>query len=380
MRASRRLFFGLVVAAAALFGYDKLKIDPDVFALDPTIELSEETRNGVPFTAPYIEGLRRLVAKQQAQPPSGDAHCQPTYLAWLGNSQLHYIHRYEKGHHAAPYWLREALDCRDATVPLGVSLPGANLQEHYALAQYLRRRLPIRAIILQLSFDDLRGDGLRDDFSTLLDTADRVALRSGSTGAEILSKAEASWKGGNRAEQNSGLDGFVQKRLEDELDAFLSRSWRMWADRKYLQTRLTVDLYDLRNLVLGIKPTTQRRMIPARYMRNMAALAGLLQEAHAHDIPVLCYITPMRQDIASPFDPSAYVNWKRELEAMAGSSGATLLDLEALIPATEWGASPRDPDLTHFTGRAHTLLAAALLRHVLALQRTGRLNGAPPAR
>jgi hypothetical protein len=371
------MIVGIVLAAAALVGYDKLKIDPDVFALDPTIELSEETWNEVPFTALFIGGLRNMVAKQQAQPPTGDARCKPTYLAWLGNSQLHYIHRYQKGDHTAPYWLRETLDCRDATVPLGVSLAGANLQEHYVLAQYLERRLPIRAIILELSFDDLRGDGLRDDFSILLDDKDRVATESSPVGAWILSKAEEAWKGRNSAERNSGLEGFAQKSLEDALDGFLSRHWRMWADRKYLQATLTVELYDLRNLAFGIKPTTLRRMIPARYERNMAALTGLLQEAQGQNIPVLCYIMPTRHDIASPFDPTAYANWKSELEATARTHGAVLLDLEGLIPASEWGASSTDADLTHFTGRAHTLLAAAVLPHVLTLLRTGRFDGAP---
>ena len=70
----------------------------------------------------------------------------------------------------------------------------------------------------------------------------------------------------------------------------------------------------------------------------------------------------------------------RELEATARTHGAILLDFEVLIPAAEWGASPTDPDLTHFTGRAHTMLAAALLPHVLTLMRTGRFDGAPPVR
>src|SRR5579862_108594 len=165
MGARVTLPVGLLIAAAALIAYDRQKIDPEAYALDPATVLSNEAWNNVPFTAPYIAGIRAMIDAQREHPPTGEPPCRPAFILWLGNSQLHFINQFRKGQHLAPYWLRRSLPCPDSTVPLGVSLPAANLEEHYVLAQYVERRLPISAIVLALSFNDLREDGLRDGFS-----------------------------------------------------------------------------------------------------------------------------------------------------------------------------------------------------------------------
>lgn len=83
----------------------------------------------------------------------------------LALTRVRYINQFQAGDHIAPYWLRSALDCPDVRVPLGVSLPNANLQEHYVLVKYIMRRVDVSVLLLGLVFDDLREDGLRDEFS-----------------------------------------------------------------------------------------------------------------------------------------------------------------------------------------------------------------------
>jgi hypothetical protein len=372
MGASIRLLLGLALALAALLVYERQKVDPVTFALDPALILSAETWNGVPFTAPEIEAIRATVEEQRNHLPSKDARCEPLFILWLGNSQLHYVDQFRKGEHTAPYWVRQALDCRDATVPLGVSLPGANLQEHYVLAAYVERMLPVRGIVLELSFNDLREDGLRDEFSGLIKQEDRAALDRTELGAAILARAEAGWQRRRRDEASPGLASSAQMRLEDRLDAVLADHWQVWKDRQYLRSRLLVDLYGVRNAVLQVKATTARKIIPQRYERNMRALDALLHEARMRGIQVIAYIAPIRQDIAKPYDPVDYASWMHQVEAMTEANGGVLLNLEAIVPAADWGPASDDADFTHFNGNGHERLAAALLPHVEAIRQGHR--------
>jgi hypothetical protein len=367
MSARITLLVGLAIAIAGLSAYNRQKLDPEAFGLDPDSILAPESWGGVRFTAPYIPNIRDMIEAQRDHPPQGNESCRPTFILWLGNSQLHYINHFEKGEHIAPYWLREALECPDATVPLGVSVSGANPQEQYVLAEYVERRLRVRGMVLALSFNDLRDDGLRDDFSGLLDASDQVEMRRVPAGEAILARAQAVWQGRNRADDNSAIAGSIQWQLENMLDASLARDWSLWANRRDLRTLLYVDLYQTRNAVFGIKSTTLRRMIPQYYERNMLALDGLLKNASERRIPLIAYILPIRPDVPKPYDPAEYDAWKREVAAITAANNAVLLDFESLVPAADWDPPSGNVDFTHFDGNAHKLLAAALLPHLQAL-------------
>src|SRR5437016_5229227 len=187
----RSLYGMLVAGAIALAGlalYDK-RINGETFALDPTVTLSTENWKGVLFTAPSVAEIKTLIAHSGGQQPI-EGKCKPLSILWLGNSQLHFINQYAQGDHVAPYWLRQAAPCPDTTVPLGVSLPNANLQEHYILASYVTTRLPIRLIILELCFDDMREDGLREEFHDFLDISDRERLARNPVGRDVVQSAD----------------------------------------------------------------------------------------------------------------------------------------------------------------------------------------------
>jgi hypothetical protein len=369
MRSAIPLLAGLAMAAIALVIYDRAKVDPTTFDLDPAMFEVAETWNGITFTGTDVPSIGAMIAQQATQVPAATAACKPLHILWLGNSQLHFIENFEKGQHAAPYLLRRSLDCADTIVPMAASLPHANLQEHYVLARYAQRRLPVTALIVELSFDDLREDGLRDDFSALLTPADRAALKQNQAGTAILERAESEWSNRNTAEENPGLDGFLQKKLEDRLNSALNAHWPLWADRKWLRSRFYIDLYGLRNAALGIRSTTIRRALPQRYARNMLALRELLRAAHADRVRTLIYIAPIRQDLASPYDKTDYAAWKQQLGDLASTTGSTLLDLGALVPGDQWGPASENADFNHFKAGGHELLAAALLPFVASTYR-----------
>ena len=363
------LLCGLALAVVGLVAYDHAKVDPTTFDLDPAMIEVAESWNGVPFTGSYPEAIQSMVAAQVGHPPAAAERCKPLDILWLGNSQLHFIEDFEKGQHTAPYMLRRLLECPDTTVPLGVSLPHANLQEQYVLTRFVRRRLPIQVVIVQLSFDDLREDGLRDDFSQLLDAADRAVLRDDPVGRAILAKAELQWQGRDLGDENAALGGFLQKKVEDAINLKLAENWRLWTDRKWLRSRLYIDLYEIRNAVLGIRSTTIRRMVPHRYAANMTALRGLLQYAASNQIRTILYVAPIRHDITSPYDQTEYESWKRDIGELARADGSKLLDFGALVTDDQWGPLSENADFNHFKAGGHELLAKALLSTVAAIGR-----------
>jgi hypothetical protein len=367
---SVRITIALALAGVALLIYGGRSIDPNKFGLDPTVVLSQEEWKGVPFTGSTINAIITVAERQRQAKLSVEPPCKPTTILWLGNSQLHFINQFQWGEHVAPFWLRKSIDCPDAFIPLGVSLPNASLQEHYVLAEYFWRRFPIRTVILQLCFDDLREDGLREEFAELLTPQDREILQRNEVGSDILARADANWKGRNRSEENSGLEGFVQKNIEDEFNARLGDLFSLWKDRANLRNLLLTDLYYTRNALLGIKPTSVRKMIPPRYHRNMQAYAAILQEAERHRIRVVAYIAPIRQDHSLPYDRSQYEAWKQQIAAMTTARGAISLNLERIIPNELWGSyHGEDVDFMHFRGKGHELLAQALLPQVAHLEK-----------
>jgi hypothetical protein len=369
-----RVAVAALIALIALHFYNQPRFDPETFGLDPTIAAPREAWHGRRFTAFRVDLIKALVADYQKHPTLAEGGCKPFTILWLGNSQLHFVNQAKPGDHIAPYWLRRSLDCPDTTVPIGLSLPNANLQEHYYLVEYVTARVPVNLIVLAICFDKLRNDGLRSEFATIVEQSDRLNLSKSAIGKKMLQVADNDWKGNNAGVQNAGLTGFAQKSLEDRLDAGLGRLSPLWEHRANLRGLVLDDLYYLRNAVLGIKGTTVRRTIPARAARNMQALEALLKDAQERKIPVVAYIQPIRQDLPIPYDPAEYAAWKQRVGKLVPRYGATLLNLEALVPGSQWGFADAKVgvDFMHFRNQGHKLVAAALAPYVRAVQKDER--------
>jgi hypothetical protein len=365
MHSIWRCLAAAAIALGLLYAYDGRHVDADTFGLAPTDGLSAESWDGQTFSASSVAAIVEVTAQIKANRPAEADSCEPFTILWLGNSQLHYVNQFERGDHIAPYWLRRELDCPASTVPLGFSLPNANIQEHYILSRYVTRRVPIRMMLLELCFDDLREDGLRPDFSALL--ADTQLDDDEQVASAIVSRAR-SQQTTDTTEENAGLEGFVQKRVEDRLDSALGDVWPLWSHRQDLRVNVLTDLYNTRNAALGITPTTVRRLIPARYDRNMEALASLLRDAREKGIAVVAYVAPIRQDIPIPYDVAEYEQWKTAVGELVREHNARLINLEELIPADLWGSYVGDAvDFMHFRGPGHQILARALLPAVTAI-------------
>jgi hypothetical protein len=301
-----RLIIALVIAFAALVRYDSYRVDVEQVGQLMANQSTSDTWRGKRITSRDPAEMLEIINERSANGPEAGQDL----ILWQGNSQLHTINQPRAGDHLAPYWLAETSGCDGCIVPLGFSLPNSSLQEHLVITHAALEKLPIRLLVYKLVFDTLRNDGLRDEIQPLLSPGVRAAMQKTAVGEEILkgfAGAKTETGGSDHAQgETASLQGFAQKPIEDWMVATLGSVFPLWDNRANLRTRLLVDLYELRNRLLGIDASTKRPIIPARFNRNMAALDAILERAKADKIPVLLYVAPIRQDQPLPYDLDAY--------------------------------------------------------------------------
>jgi hypothetical protein len=292
-------------------------------------------------------------------------------VLWLGNSQSHAINQMQDGQETAAMMVhRRMLDAGEYVI--AGSLNNANLQEHYAIVEFLLTRVDIQTIVLPAVFDDMREAGTRDEISSIFDDPDAVAnLRKNELGQRFVSSAAATDSAGN---EMAALDETVQRRVEEYLNSKLAARWKVWDQRAALRSKAFLFNYQLRNWALRIDPTSQRRMIPAYYADNRMAFEMILSAAKQRGIQVIPYIVPLRYDVAIPYDEKQYLSFKEDLTDLAAQYGFEMRNLEKLVPSEYWGTKnatslggDQELDFMHFQFGGHRLLADAIEGELLEL-------------
>ncbi|MBE0534402.1 MAG: hypothetical protein IH624_01945 [Phycisphaerae bacterium] len=284
-------------------------------------------------------------------------------ILWLGNSQLHAVNQYVEGQETAALVLHHRLRAQDADL-FTFSYPNINLQECYAVFEYLRTRLPMDVLILPVVYDDTREDGVGGDFAAIFADGPTVShLERTRMGRAMLV---------NRV-NSEGMDAFAgirrttQERVEKHLDSWLAHHSRIWELRPQARGKLFLYLHYLRNFVFRITAQTKRPMIPGRYALNMEALHACLSVAAEAKIKTLVYIVPLRRDVAIPYVQSEYDAFKKDIANAAQNHGAIFADMEDVVPAEFWGQKESttggknmELDFMHFKAEGHRLLAEQL--------------------
>ena len=123
-------------------------------------------------------------------------------------------------------------------------------------------------------------------------------------------------------------------------------------------------LYQLRNSVFGIKPSSVRRIIKGRYKRNMMALELILSSCIRNGIVPIPYIVPIRSDVEVPYDSEEYSMFVDDLLKIAHDKGVPLHDISEAVPALYWGSKDatglggeKELDFMHFQAGGHKILA-----------------------
>jgi hypothetical protein len=288
-------------------------------------------------------------------------------VLWLGNSQLHAINQPQPGARTAPVLLAEQLRPLGTEV-LGLSEPNASLQEHELMLAYAIANYQPTALILPAVFDDTREDRIRSELGFM--AQDRQVLR-------ILENSSIV----DRLRSDSVADpdcarpftpGCLQETVERAIDGALS-VWPAWNARGETRGSIAVFMYQMRNTVFGIRPTSARRRISGAYQRNMTSLREILELAQRHRVHAIVYIAPIRQDVPLPYILSEYDEFKTQAAQLASAHGASFLNLEELVPPAFWGAKAatdigggQEIDFMHFQFRGHQLLAEAARRQLEA--------------
>ena len=281
---------------------------------------------------------------------------------WLGNSQLHAINQYQPGELNSTNTLSTLLKKNNVDL-ITFSEPNANLQEQLILFNYIRTRLPIKVLILPLVFDDTREDDIRSGISSLTIEGDVKANLSNSQIGKILLKKSNE----TSSDDNNGLNGSLQAEVEKALNNFLIQHSKLWSFRDETRGLVFTYLYNLRNFVFDIKPSTKRKRILGPYKANMESLSKILSDANEAKIKTILYIAPILQGTEIPYDIDEYNTFKFEAYELAREKGVQLIDLESIVPTESWGLKDStsigldsEIDYMHFRSSGHKILATKL--------------------
>lgn len=293
-------------------------------------------------------------------------------LLWLGNSQLHGINQYKQGDRNAVEALHQALRPSGKDV-IAFSLPNANLQEHYLLFAYFVEHFKLTQLLIPVFLDDTRENGIRN---TLIDVPLGLAVQqtlAGTTiGQKILEQTVASAPSAatQGSAETAGIKATIQEKVETAMTGWLSEHSQIWRSREQARGDIYLLLYNTRNKVFGIRPESQRKIIPANYQANMAAFEAILSLAQQKGIQVQVYIPPIRHDISLPYDPNEYSTFKQYVSTLCTKYRAGWINLEKTVPDKYWkinrvgkdGASTLD--FMHFEAPGHEILADTLFDHL----------------
>lgn len=285
-------------------------------------------------------------------------------VLWFGNSQLHAINQFKTGNETATAHLHRKLK-KYNLYNLTLSQANASLQEHYLLLSYLIDKIPIKTLILPIFFDDLREDNLRPGIKTILNDINlKSKISKTFTGKQLLSRFSNKDMAGN---EKKLVDEDIKDNFENLLNKGLIKIWPLWGDREILRGILFGKLYQIRNSIFGINASTTRRMIPARYEKNISAYKDILNLSIDNNIEVLVYIPPIRNDIKIPYNIEKYSKFKKEIKKIAKEKNFHFFNLENLVPPEFWGQKTStnlnkklEVDFMHFQSRGHLLLANAI--------------------
>lgn len=293
---------------------------------------------------------------------------------WLGNSQLHAVNQLRPNQLNAPPIAFKLLD-NERIYLMAFSQPNANLQEHFLTYLYLNQKRQINYLILPVVFDDFREDGIRSDLLKFADDSHIQKILSQSpAGQKILKEKELSANKNNA--DTAALEGTIQDKVELSLNDWFDRYFGFWQARPDARGTLFTQLYLTRNTILGINPSSKRKIIKGRYQDNMNALKATLELAKENSSHALVYIAPLRNDVETPYIKSEYDSFKNEVQMLSKEQHAQFVNFEDLVPADLWGSKgattlgeKTELDFMHFQAGGHILLANEVVKHLIQAKR-----------
>ena len=283
-------------------------------------------------------------------------------ILWLGNSQLHVINQFTNGDETASKKLHKFLKKKGHYL-FTFSQPNSNLQEQLLLTIYLSQKLPIKNIILPVVFDDMRETKIRPDIEKIFNdsVSIKILLDNTKNGVNLYNNY---LNQNNNKDLASNKSISLQKNSEKLLNHNLENLSTLWENRGGLRGDVFVNLYQLRNFIFQIDPSSIRKMIPGNYLKNLNALNDLINFSKINEINIFIYTAPIRNDLKLPYVISEYTNFKNDLKKLSKELNVNYQNFESSIPNSLWGkknstsiTKEDEVDFMHFRAEGHDLLA-----------------------
>ncbi len=287
---------------------------------------------------------------------------------WFGNSQLHGMNDHRAGQEASSTQLTRILRAAGRNA-ITFSQPNASLQEHYILLEALSERFRFDTLLLPIIFDDFREMKIRFDvLEAVLYPGVKDVLASSEIGRQLISEATGTDILIQPVDQTFSL----QKNTEEWINTRLDDISEIWRTRDEARLSIYINLYNLRNLVFDINPSTKRPMLEGAFDRNWQALEAIIAVARRRGIRPVLYIAPLRPEDETLYIPHEYDSFKARLTAFASTQMVELYNLENLVPLEEWGymgavvtGEDQAIDFMHFRFEGHRRLAQELSQIIL---------------
>ena len=134
--------------------------------------------------------------------------------------------------------------------------------------------------------------------------------------------------------------------------------------------KFKIFIYQLRNTIFNIKPTSARRVIPAAYNSNINSLKKMVNYNKRKKI---IYIPPLLNSSSKneiPYNLKEYEKFKKDLETYCSpKKNCKFYNLESLVPNNVWGGKSStslnksiEIDFMHFTYKGHQIISEELIK------------------
>mgnify|MGYP006081818281 CR=1 FL=1 len=243
------------------------------------------------------------------------------------------------------------------------TMPNMNLQEFWLSFSYWNSKITIDKVIIPVFFDDFRENQVRSHLINYV--ANKKFLINGND--FISKKINNKISNENESENIKNIGQILEIKILD----FLNSNFFIWRNRTNIKTNIFVGLYNLRNTIFNIKPTSKRKVIKSSFKNNLKSLINILKFTDEAEILAYLYIPPIRQDYEIPYDLNEYKNFKKQIRDTISYFNGNFKNFETIVPPPLWGnkqstnlSKKIEIDFMHFRFEGHKILSDSLSKFI----------------
>ena len=246
------------------------------------------------------------------------------------------------------------------------TMPNMGLMEYWLVLNYWNSKVKLDYLVVPVFFDDMRESEIRSDFISKI-IEDNFQIPFNDTISQKINL--------NVSSEFSEIDTeneMFGKTVERHLNNLLSDNIFFWDIRVRMKQLVYVSLYNLRNTIFNIKPTSKRKMLKSAYINNIKTLNLIIRYCHFNNIKLHIYIPPIRNDYEIPYDLEEYGLFKSFLKNICNKEGVGFSNFENIIPNQFWGLknstninSDLELDFMHFQYDGHKILSDSIAKKIL---------------